>query len=584
MKTISPPIQPAGPVLEVRGLSVRLPPGGDRRLAVENVSFSLSPGLTLCVVGESGSGKSIIANTVMGLLPRPHVEPVAGEVIFEGRNLLALDEEAMRELRGSRVGMIFQEPMTALNPVMRIGEQLAEVIDAHQSVPTAEKRERILAALADVGLPEPRLIVDSYPFRLSGGQRQRVMIACALLLKPRLLIADEPTTALDVTTQAQILKLIADLQRHYGTAVLFITHDFGVVSEIADHVVVMQTGRCVEEGPARQVLAHPRHAYTQQLISAIPKGVVRKPPRERDIHRVLQVQDINKTYRNDGGLFRKGRVVHAARNVSFELRRGETLGVVGESGSGKSTVGKCLVGLNDFESGRILFNGKTLIPGAEFRRISQCRIQMVFQDPYASLNPRQRIGAAIAAGPIAQGVPRDQAMARAVELLKLVGLAEEAAERFPHEFSGGQRQRIGIARALAMEPELLVADEPVSALDVSVQAQVLKLFAQVREKFRLAMVFITHDLRVAGELCDYIAVMHQGAIVEYGDSKEVLLRPRHEYTRRLIDAIPRLVQNGDDAPHDADRLPCLRAAGADVEDLPERCRDESLLFARPIAA
>jgi peptide/nickel transport system ATP-binding protein len=430
--------------------------------------------------------------------------------------------------------------MTALNPVMRIGEQIAEVFDAHVNLSAAQKRQRILAALADVGLPEPEVLIDSYPFRLSGGQRQRVMIACALALEPALLICDEPTTALDVTTQAQILKLIRELQQRKGTAVLFITHDFGVVSEIADQVVVMQTGQVVEAGPAAAVLARPQHAYTRKLIAAIPNGQVRAPTEERPIEHVLQVQKLRKTYVTGGGLFSKGRRVEAAKGLSFDLRRGETLGLVGESGSGKSTVGRCIVGLAPFDSGRVLFKGRALQSGAQFRAQSQGKIQMVFQDPYASLNPRHRIGPAIAAGPIAQGVPKAQAMARAMELLELVGLKPDAAERFPHEFSGGQRQRIGIARALAMEPQLLVADEPVSALDVSVQAQVLKLFAEVRERFQLAMVFITHDLRVAGEMCDHIAVMQRGQIVEYGETATVLANPQHAYTRTLIEAQPRL--------------------------------------------
>ncbi|MDD0837813.1 ABC transporter ATP-binding protein [Curvibacter sp. HBC61] len=533
---------PQQPVLDVRGLDIRLPAGGDRALAVQGASFSLQPGQTLCVVGESGSGKSMIANAIMGLLPRPQVEPVAGQILFDGVDLLSLNEDQLRELRGQRIGMVFQEPMTALNPVMRIGEQIAEVFDAHTSLSAGEKRQRILAALADVGLPDPELLIDSYPFRLSGGQRQRVMIACALVLEPRLLIADEPTTALDVTTQAQILKLMRELQQRRGTAVLFITHDFGVVSEIADQVVVMQTGVVVESGPAQDVLTRPQHPYTRKLIAAIPQGTARLAEREVDPLHVLQVQDLCKTYRTGGSLFKRGREVSAAQGVSFELRRGQTLGLVGESGSGKSTVGRCIVGLAPFDSGRILFKGRNLMSGAALRQQAQGKIQMVFQDPYASLNPRHRIGPTLAAGPIAQGVSREVAQARALELLQLVGLGPEAAERFPHEFSGGQRQRIGIARALAMEPELLVADEPVSALDVSVQAQVLKLFAEVRERFQLAMVFITHDLRVAGEMCDHIAVMQRGRIVEYGPTHEVLSRPQHAYTRTLIEAVPRLAQ------------------------------------------
>jgi peptide/nickel transport system ATP-binding protein len=545
------PVQALQPVLEIVDLSISLPAGADRALAVERASLAVLPGQTLCVVGESGSGKSMIANAVMGLLPRPQVAPVAGQILFEGVDLLALSEAQMRELRGRRIGMVFQEPMTALNPVMRIGEQIGEVFDAHDAVlgalPASEKRRRILAALADVGLPDPELTIDSYPFRLSGGQRQRVMIACALVLEPVLLICDEPTTALDVTTQAQILTLIRELQRRRGTAVLFITHDFGVVSEIADHVVVMQTGRVVEAGPARRVLDAPQHPYTRKLIQAIPDGQAqRATPAADELQRVLQVQGLCKTYRSGNGLFKRGRTVQAAKDISFELKRGETLGLVGESGSGKSSVGRCLVGLAPFDSGRILFKGRHLSPGAGFRREAAGKIQMVFQDPYASLNPRHRIGAAIAGGPIAQGLGKAEAMARAIELLGLVGLGADAAQRYPHEFSGGQRQRIGIARALAMQPELLVADEPVSALDVSVQAQVLELFAQVRERFQLAMVFITHDLRVAGQMCDHIAVMQRGEVVEYGATQQVLGDPQHAYTRKLIAAVPRLAE----APRD----------------------------------
>ena len=530
----------ATPVLAIEGLDIRLPAGADRALAVQGASLQLLPGQTLCVVGESGSGKSMIANAILGLLPRPQVAPVAGRILFQGQDLLQLDEAGLRQLRGSRIGMVFQEPMTALNPVMRIGEQIGEVFDAHLRLPAAEKRQRILAALADVGLPDPGLLIDSHPFRLSGGQRQRVMIACAMALEPALLVCDEPTTALDVTTQAQILALIRSLQQRRGTAVLFITHDFGVVSEIADQVVVMQTGRIVESGAARQVLRAPQHAYTRQLIAAIPQGHARQPVGDAAAPLVLQVQDLCKTHVTGRGLFSRGRRVEAAKDVSFELRQGQTLGLVGESGSGKSSVGRCLVGLSPFESGRILFKGRSLLSGGALMRQSGGKIQMVFQDPNASLNPRQKVGAAIAAGPIAQGVPVAEARERSRELLALVGLGPEAADRWPHEFSGGQRQRICIARALAMQPELLVADEPVSALDVSVQAQVLQLFAEVRQRFRLAMVFITHDLRVAGEMCDHIAVMQRGRVVEHGPTAEVLSNPRHAYTQALINAVPRL--------------------------------------------
>jgi peptide/nickel transport system ATP-binding protein len=528
-------------VLQVRGLSVCLPAGTDRALAVDHADFAIASGQTLCVVGESGSGKSMIANAVMGLLPLPHVRAVAGEIVFEGEDLLMASETRMRELRGRRIGMIFQEPMTSLNPVMRIGEQIEEVLDCHRpDLPRGEKRQRVIAALSDVGLPDAEQLLHSYPFRLSGGQRQRVMIAAAMLLEPTLLIADEPTTALDVTTQAQILTLMKELQRRKGMAMLFITHDFGVVAQIADQVAVMQTGKLVESGAAQDVLHAPQNAYTQRLIAAIPKGVARLPAGGATAAPLLEVRRLNKTYRTGGGWFTPARTVHAANNLSFTLRQGETLGVVGESGSGKSTVGRCLTGLIPKDDGEILFNGHAL--AADVRRRSHAergQVQMVFQDPYASLNPRHTVGSAIAAGPIAQGVGHSEAWQRTLELIQLVGLQSDAAGRWPHEFSGGQRQRIAIARALAMRPQLIVADEPVSALDVSVQAQVLELFEQVRRDFQLSMVFITHDLRVAAQMCDHIAVMRRGEVVEYGETAIVLGKPQHEYTIELIAAAPR---------------------------------------------
>ncbi len=531
----------AAPVLSVEGLSVRLPAGADRPLAVEAVDLRIDAGRTLCVVGESGSGKSMVANAVMGLLPRPRVEPVAGRIVFEGEDLLAKDEAALRALRGSRIGMIFQEPMTSLNPLMRIGEQVGEVLDVHRpEMGRAERRGRVVAALRDVGLPEPERIVDAYPFRLSGGQRQRVMIACALVLEPTLLIADEPTTALDVTTQAQILSLIAELQRRKGMSVLFITHDFGVVADIADEVAVMQYGRVVERGPAERVLRSPGHPYTRTLIDAIPHGRSRAIDAARRPAPLLEVVGLDKTFRSGGGFFAKPRETVAARALSFEVGEGETLGVVGESGSGKSTLGRCLTGLIPADSASLRFAGRELALDVRRRPLAERGlIQMVFQDPYASLNPRHTVGAAIAAGPIEQGVRADEARARARALLERVGLKPDAVDRYPHEFSGGQRQRIAIARALAMRPRLLVADEPVSALDVSVQAQVLALFDEVRREYGLSMVFITHDLRVAAQMCDRIAVMQRGEIVEIGPAAQVLDAPAHPYTRELIAAAPR---------------------------------------------
>ncbi|HWK45095.1 MAG TPA: ABC transporter ATP-binding protein [Stellaceae bacterium] len=529
------------PLLDIAGLDISLPAGGDRALAVQGVSLTLRAGEALCIVGESGSGKSMIANAVMGLLPLPQVRPTAGHIRFDGQDLLTLSEAQLRSLRGRRIGMIFQEPMTALNPIMRIGEQIAEAYRSHITLGRRECREKTLAALADVGLPDPERLIDSYPFRLSGGQRQRVMIAAALALEPALLIADEPTTALDVTTQAQILRLIRELQRRRGMAMLFITHDFGVVAEIADRVAVMQHGRLVEEGPTRQVLTAPQHDYTRRLIAAIPHG---RPPQRPDAAPqpvLLELDKLGKTYHSAAGLFSRGRDIPALKDVSITLRRGETLGIVGESGSGKSTIGRCVVGLTPVTSGRVLFEGVDLARlDAKGLRPYRGRIQMVFQDPYASLNPRHRIGAAVMTGMLMQGIPRAKAIDRAAELLSLVGLGPEAMERYPHEFSGGQRQRIGIARALAMEPELLVADEPVSALDVSVQAQVLDLFDKVRRQFDLGLLFITHDLRVAAQMCDRIAVMRAGEMVEYGDATEVLGSPRHAYTQELLAAVPRL--------------------------------------------
>jgi peptide/nickel transport system ATP-binding protein len=528
------------PLLRVADLGLQLPTAQGPAQALHALSFTLQRGETLGLIGESGSGKSLTALALMGLLPDG--ARCSGSLQLDGRELLGLPERDWCALRGRRLAMVFQEPMTALNPLHTIGRQIAESLRLHRGMDARAARAQALRLLDRVQLPQAAQRLDAHPHQLSGGQRQRVVIAIALALEPALLICVEPTTALDVTTQAQILALIKALQRRRGTAVLFITHDFGVVAQIADQVVVMQTGQVVEHGPASAVLRNPQHAYTRKLIAAIPQGEVRQPAAQPDPQFVLQVQGLNKTYRSGGGLFSKGREVVAAHEVGFELRRGETLGLVGESGSGKSSVGRCLVGLAPFDSGRILFKGRSLLPGAAGRQQAQGRIQMVFQDPYASLNPRHRIGPTIAAGPIAQGLSQAEAHARCMTLLQLVGLGPEAAERFPHEFSGGQRQRIAIARALALQPELLVADEPVSALDVSVQAQVLQLFAQVREQFKLAMVFITHDLRVAGEMCDHIAVMQRGRIVEHGPTARVLADPQHAYTRALIEAVPRLTR------------------------------------------
>ena len=525
------------PLLAVEGLSVRLPRGADRTNALTDVSLSIAANEILCIVGESGSGKSMLANAIMRLLP-DNVGIENGRILFEGRNLCTTPPSEMRRIRGAEIAMIFQEPMTALNPLRTIGDQIGEMLEIHTDLSKAEIKARVQSLLSDVHIPDPKAAAKAYPHELSGGQRQRAMIAMALALDPKLLIADEPTTALDVTTQAQILKLIRELQTRRGTAVLFITHDFGVVAEIADRVVVMQHGVMVEQGAAKAVLGDPQHGYTKQLIAAVPP-LQAPPPRRLADKIILTLAGVTKTYRIGGFLGRGVRVTQAVKNVSLELPRGATLGIVGESGSGKSTLARCIVRLIDPDAGAILLEGQdwTKLSRAAMRRQTRC-IQMVFQDPFASLNPRRKAADLVAQGPIVHGTPRTQALAEARELFSLVGLDPAAADRFPHEFSGGQRQRIGLARALALKPPVLVADEPVSALDVSVQAQVLKLLTGLRERLGLSIVFITHDLRVAAQICDLVAVMKDGAVVEHGLTHEVFGRPQHPYTRALIEAIP----------------------------------------------
>jgi peptide/nickel transport system ATP-binding protein len=529
---------PTSPLLSIRNLSVRLPGSGERSHAVKGVSFDLLRGEILCIVGESGSGKSISANAIMGLLPS-YLRPEQGEILFDGQDLLKQSESELLSLRGRRIGMIFQEPMSALNPTMRIGQQIAEVMDTHNAYPGAQRQQRVLELLELVGLPDPRTLQHSYPFRLSGGQRQRVMIAMALALEPDILIADEPTTALDVTTQAQILELIQKIQRSMGMGVMFITHDFGVVADIADRIVVMEKGLLVEQGMAAQILDAPQHAYTKRLIAAVPTGRSSVSAVAPDSAPVLDVRNLMKTYSTGGGLFAPARVVHAVNNVSFSVARGETLGIVGESGSGKSSIGKCLLKLQSIDSGQIIFAGQDIAPLSQKAfRPQRHKLQMIFQDPFASLNPRHTVGRILTDGPIANGVPRAQAERRARELLALVEMEPNAFDRYPNEFSGGQRQRVGIARALALQPDLLVADESVSALDVSVQAQVLALLQDIQQRLGVAMVFITHDLRVAAQICHKVGVMHQGQMVEYGTPEQILSNPTQEYTRRLIDAMP----------------------------------------------
>ena len=528
------------PVLTIEGLEVRTPArdGVPGRVVVRGMNLAVHAGETLCIVGESGSGKSVTSLAVMGLLPRNALAPVAGRIIVDGEDILQAGPKRIRELRASRMAMVFQEPMTALNPVQPVGRQVEEVLKLHTRLAAAERRKRVLDMLDSVHLPDIERVYESYPHQLSGGQRQRIVIAMALILKPRLLIADEPTTALDVTTQKQILGLIRELQTRHGTAVVFITHDFGVVAEIADRILVMNRGEGVETGTRDQILAAPAQDYTRMLVSSVPSLIPQpRPALQGEV--VLQVRSLNKLYYKAKKPFRKQESVAAASDVSLTLRRGEILGIVGESGSGKSTVARCVVRLIDPSSGEVRLLDRDITGlGRGGMLAMRKKIQIIFQDPYRSLNPRRRVGDSIIEGLLNFGVSHADALKQAVRAMELVGLSADVLDRYPHQFSGGQRQRICIARALVMEPDVLVADEAVSALDVSVQAQVLKLLEEVRQRVGVGVLFITHDLRVAAQICDTIVVMQHGRVVESGAALEVLSRPRQDYTKALIDAAP----------------------------------------------
>jgi peptide/nickel transport system ATP-binding protein len=538
-------ISPASePILAVEGLTVALPKGADRALAVDNASLELGRGEILCIVGESGSGKSALSGAIMGA-PAPGLTVVGGSVRLAGQELTRLSERAWCRIRGNRIAMIFQEPVAALNPAIPVGMQIMEVFELHARMSVAARRERALELIRAMQLPDPERIAASYPHQLSGGQCQRVIIAMALAMSPEVLIADEPTTALDVTTQAQVLKLIRELRTVRGHAILFITHDFGVVAEIADRIAVMRHGRIVEVGEARRVLTQPQHPYTRELIAAVPSLA---PPcvedrvanhnasagagadaRASGAAAVLAVSGLTKTY---------GRL-RAVDEISFDLERGTTLSVVGESGCGKSSLARLIVRLTEPTTGRVYVNGRCFLSlrGAELR--ASCRaVQMIFQDPFSSLNPLRRVGATIARAAMLAGADRRTARARAAELFDRVGLPREALDRRPAAFSGGQKQRIGIARALAMNPDVLIADESLSALDASSQAQILDLLRKLQRELGLAIVMITHDLRVAAQISHRIAVMQAGRIVEIGPAERVLNAPEHPYTRELLDSAP----------------------------------------------
>lgn len=542
------------PVLEIRDLEILVEGEEGMRQAVRGLSLAIARGETFALVGESGSGKSVTALSLLRLLP-PSLGIARGAALLAGTDLHRLPERRLRELRGGRVGTIFQEPATSLNPVMRIGEQIEETLRAHTALRGAAARARVVEWLRRVGIPEPERRIDDYPFQFSGGQKQRIMIALALAAEPDLLIADEPTTALDVTVQAQILALLADIQRELGMAILLITHDLAVVRQVADHVALMRHGEIVESAPAAEFFEAPRHPYARELFAAIPTfakrgqtlaGSPRTLPERQPGDRLLEVHDLAVHYPLRRGAWGRTRDwVRAVDGVSFDLHAGETLALLGESGCGKTTTGKALLRLLDGPriSGSAQLGGEDLLT-ADRRTLQRLRrqIQIVFQDPFASLDPRMRIGATLEQGLLALRPELDAAerQRRAAALVERVGLPGDTLQRFAHEFSGGQRQRIAIARALIVEPQVLVCDEPTSALDVSVQAQILDLLRELQAERGLAYLFITHNFGVVEYLADRIAVMDGGRIVEQGSAERVLRAPAHAMTQRLLAAVPRL--------------------------------------------
>lgn len=555
------------PLLSIKNLRVKFRLDRTNTFeALKGISFDVFPNQTVALVGESGSGKSVASLAVLGLLPKENATVDKASVIeFEGRNLLKLSNAEKRALRGSKISMIFQEPMSSLNPVFTVGFQIEEVLREHMGLSGKAARDRAVALLTEVGIPEPNIKIDSFPHQMSGGQQQRVMIAMAIACEPKLLIADEPTTALDVTIQAQILDLIAALQKKHGMSVLFITHDLAVVGDIADHVVVMRSGEIREQGPAKEVFSAPKDDYTRALLACRPAvdsrpkrlpviddfmagraEAMRLEQRSRGIVDeldpvVLEVKGLCKDFVSREGLFGK-RVFNAAKDVSFKLRKGKTLGLVGESGSGKTTVGLTIMRLHDATKGEAWFDGKNIFAMSEKEFLPyKKRIQIVFQNPYASLNPRFTVGQIICEPMIVHGIGNgaDDRAKMAFELLAKVGLPEMSFYKYPHEFSGGQRQRIAIARCLTMKPDILICDESVSALDVSVQAQVLNLLQDLQDEFGLSYIFISHDLAVVKYMSDEVMVMSEGNVVEQGDSDALYAAPKAAYTRKLLDSIPK---------------------------------------------
>ncbi len=525
------------PLLSVRDLSVAFHQGGRETLAVDRVSFDIAPGEVVALVGESGSGKSVSANSVLRLLPYPAASHPSGEILFEGRDLLKLPEAELRQVRGNDVTMIFQEPMTSLNPLHSIEKQIGEILELHQAMSGPTARERTLELLRQVGIREPEKRLSAYPHELSGGQRQRVMIAMALANRPKLLIADEPTTALDVTVQAQILALLRQLKADHGMSMLFITHDLGIVRKFADRVCVMTKGQIVESGPVEDIFTDPQHDYTKKLLASEPRG--EPPALDETKPVVMKGDDIRVWFPIKSGFLRKVvDHVKAVDGVDMVLRAGQTLGVVGESGSGKTTLGLALARLIS-SKGRISFIGQE-IAGFSYREMRPLRdrLQIVFQDPYGSLSPRMSVGEIIAEGLKVHesALSADERDARVCWALEEVGLDTATRWRYPHEFSGGQRQRIAIARAMVLKPRFVMLDEPTSALDMTVQAQVVDLLRDLQKKHDLAYLFISHDLRVVKALANEVIVMRAGKVVERGPSSAIFTAPKEDYTRALMAA------------------------------------------------
>lgn len=532
------------PLLQVRGLSVSFQNRNQATEAVRGVSFEVGKGETLGIVGESGSGKSVTARAIMRLLSSTNSEIKEGQILFMGKYLAEYSEKEMESIRGRDMGMIFQDPMTSLNPTMKIGEQISESLIKHRNLSVKEARQQALEMLNWVGIRDSETRLDQYPHEFSGGMRQRVMIAIALACRPALLIADEPTTALDVTIQAQILDLMKNMQQRLGTSIILITHDFGVVAGMCDRVVVMKEGVVVETGTTEHIFEHPSHPYTRKLLRALPRlnepkkakpAPIRRDNAEPDVP-LIEVKSLKQYF--DLG---RGRVLKAVDDISFSIREGETLGVVGESGSGKSTTGRAILRLHEPTGGEILYRGMAInrMTRAEMKTLRR-DMQIIFQDPYASLNPRLKvldiIGEALDVHKLAKS--RGERRKRVEELLDQVGLNPSSAERYPHEFSGGQRQRIGIARALAVDPKFIVCDEPLSALDVSIQSQIVQLLEELQQRLGLTYLFIAHDLSMVKHISDRVAVMYRGRIVELAESEELYSNPLHAYTKSLLSAIP----------------------------------------------